>query len=56
MRHGAAALLNAANPNVSYFYSVDGVKQFVQQAFATNEYESLKNLLAAQNEQTCPLA
>ena len=55
MRHAVAALLNAASSNVNYFYSEAEVIALVQDAFATGDYETVKNLLAAQNEPGCPL-
>ena len=50
LRHSVAALLNAANTNVNYRYSVEEVKATVQQAFLTGEFESAKDVLEAQNE------
>jgi uncharacterized repeat protein (TIGR01451 family) len=50
LRHSAAALLNAANPNVDYLYSREQIVGMVQQAFASGDYETAKNLFAAQNE------
>jgi len=50
MRHSVAALLNAAHPNVNYFYSVADVKAMVQTTFATGDYEATKDLFEAQNE------
>ncbi|WP_174548642.1 SdrD B-like domain-containing protein, partial [Azohydromonas lata] len=50
LRHASAALLNAANPNVDYFYSREQIVTLVQQAFASGDYEAAKNLFAAQNE------
>jgi hypothetical protein len=49
-RHAAAALLNAANPNISYLYSTSQIIALVQNAYATGEFEHAKNLLAQQNE------
>jgi protocatechuate 3,4-dioxygenase beta subunit len=50
LRHSAAALLNASDPNISYLYSRDQVIAMVKQAFATGSYEATKNLFATQNE------
>lgn len=60
-RHATAALLNAASPDVDYYYSVADVISLVQSAYAPGgDFESVKNLLAAQNEEEqnlygCPL-
>jgi len=54
-RHAVAALLNAANPNVAYPYSVSEVIAMVQDASATGNYETVKNLFEAANEAGCPL-
>ncbi|MDX1928945.1 MAG: SdrD B-like domain-containing protein [Pirellulaceae bacterium] len=48
-RHAVAALLNAANPNVSYLYSVSQIISMVQNAYATSNYDAAKNLLETQN-------
>jgi len=49
-RHAVAALLNAANSGIDYAYSEAQVIQIVQQAYATGQFESAKNLFEAQNE------
>ena len=54
-RHAVAALLNAANPNVTYPYSVSDVISMVQQAATTGSYEATKNLFETANEAGCPL-
>ena len=54
-RHAVAALLNSANPDVSYYYSTAQVIAMVQNAFATGDYVGTKDLLATQNEMGCPL-
>lgn len=54
-RHAVAALLNAANPNVSYAYTSADVIAMVQSAYATGNFEGIKNLFEAQNETGCPL-
>ncbi len=54
-RHAVAALLNAVNPNVSYAYTPANVIAMVQSAYATGNFEGIKNLFAAQNETGCPL-
>lgn len=55
LRHAAAALLNAASGGVDYFYTVSAVIQLVQQAYATGNFEPIKNLFELQNERGCPL-
>lgn len=54
-RHAAAALLNAANPDVSSNLEVSEVIAMVQSAIASGDYETTKNVLAQYNEQGCPL-
>ena len=54
-RHAVAALLNAANPGVSYYYTKDEVMAMVQNAYGTGDFEGIKDLFEAQNEQGCPL-
>lgn len=54
-RHAVAALLNSSNSGVSYHYTTSQVIALVQQAYATNNPEPIKNQLAAQNETGCPL-
>jgi hypothetical protein len=54
-RHAVAALLNTANDDVSYAFTTDGVIDLVQQAYATNSFENIKDQLADENEQGCPL-
>jgi hypothetical protein len=54
-RHAVAALLSAANDDVSYAFSVDEVIAIVQTAYATGNFERAKNELARENERGCPL-
>lgn len=49
-RHAVAALLNAAHPNVDYAYSVADVINMVQNAYATGNFEGVKNLFETNNE------
>ncbi len=49
-RHAVAALLNAASPEVSYAYTTAQIIAIVQQAYASGDFESAKNLFEAQNE------
>jgi hypothetical protein len=55
LRHATAALLNAASPDVDYPYSVSEVISMVQQAYASGDFESTKDLFEAANEAGCPL-
>lgn len=54
-RHAVAALLNATNPDVSYLYSEADVIAMVQSAYASGDFNGIKNLFEAQNEMGCPL-
>lgn len=54
-RHAVAALLNAASSDVDYEYTTGEVIALVQDAYASGDFESAKNLLEAQNEAGCPL-
>jgi hypothetical protein len=54
-RHAVAALLNAASSGVDYEYSVSEVKDMVQEAYETGNFEHLKDLFVDQNEAGCPL-
>jgi len=54
-RHAVAALLNAANPNVDFFFSVADVISIVQDAYTTFDFKSAKNLLEEANKDGCPL-
>jgi len=55
LRHSTAALLNAANPDVSYAYTEDEIKSWVQEAFNSGEFEGLKDKLDEANNAGCPL-
>jgi uncharacterized repeat protein (TIGR01451 family) len=55
-RHAVAALLNASNPDVSFDFTVHEVIDLVQEAIDTGDIERIKNILAAANEQGCPLS
>ncbi|MGH7201833.1 MAG: hypothetical protein ACREJB_14595, partial [Planctomycetaceae bacterium] len=50
LRHSTAALLNAASPGVDYAISVPQVISLVQEAFATGDFESAKDLFESHNE------
>ena len=54
-RHAVAALLNSTNSHVNYLYSTAEVINLVQQAYASGQYDGIKNLLERQNEAGCPL-
>ena len=53
-RQAAAALLNASNPDVHYFYTPGEVIAIVVDAYATKNYDAAKQLLKTQNEMGCP--
>lgn len=55
LRHATAALLNAAHPDIMYFFTVPEVIDIVQGAYADEDYEGAKDLLAAANERYCTL-
>jgi hypothetical protein len=54
-RHAVAALLNASNPDVSFDFTAAEVIALVQEAVASGDFETAHQLLAAANEQGCPL-
>ncbi len=54
-RHAVAALLNATNGGVDYFYSEAETIDVVQHAYDTGNFETAKDDLAIQNEAGCPL-
>ena len=56
-RHTVAALLNAANPEVSYDYTAQEVIDAFNAVYpgSKDDYEALKNDFEAFNEQGCPL-
>lgn len=53
-RHAVAALLNSAS-SVDYLYSTADVIAAVQQAYASGDFNGVKDLLAGENEMGCPL-
>lgn len=53
-RQAAAAMLNADNPDVNYFYSSGEIAEIVLNAYATKDFETARNLLKAQNDCGCP--
>jgi hypothetical protein len=55
-RHAVAGLLNAATSEVNYGMSTADVIAAVQSAFASGDFESVKNPLELLNEKGCPLA
>lgn len=55
-RHAVAAILNAANPNISYAFTISQIIAMVQNAYATNDFETAKNTLAAENEKEADLS
>jgi len=54
-RHAVAALLNAANSSVGSNFTPAQLKRKVQAAYATSDFEALKDELEALNELGCPL-
>ena len=54
MRHSVAALLNASS--LDYAYSPAGIIAMVQSAYASGEFENVKDLFEAANEAGCPLS
>ncbi len=56
-RHTVAALLNSAQPGVSFdIGSPAGVVAMFNNAYPGSDYEPLKNLFAGYNEQGCPIS
>ena len=55
-RHAVAALLSSATSGINYEMSTAGVIAVVQGGFTSGDYEGAKNVLAALNERSCPLA
>jgi hypothetical protein len=53
-RQAAAALLNASDPDVNYFYTPGEVVAIVVDAYATKNFDAAKLLLKTQNEMGCP--
>lgn len=53
-REAAAALLNASDPNMNYFYSAAEVKAIVKNAHNTKDYDTAIGLLKQQNNCGCP--
>lgn len=54
-RHAVAALLNAANPDVAYFYSESEIIEKFQLAIGDEDFEYTKDLFKDENELGCPL-
>jgi hypothetical protein len=52
-RHAVAALLNSTNPDVDYAYETDEVIAMVQAAYASGDFEGVKNRLETENERGC---
>ena len=55
LRHSTAALLNAAHPNVEYAFTQAEIIAMVQSAFATGDYENVKDQFEAENERGADL-
>ncbi|MCU0595637.1 MAG: carboxypeptidase regulatory-like domain-containing protein, partial [Desulfobacterota bacterium] len=56
LRHSTAALLNAAHPNIEYAYTKTQIISMVRGAFASGNYESVKNAFEAANEKGADLS
>jgi hypothetical protein len=59
IRHAAAALLNAAHPDIDPVLQYDTTDEVIaafQAAFTSGNYESTKNAFAASNENGCPIS
>jgi len=54
-RHAVAALLNAVHDDVAFAFTRAQVVDFVQQAYATGNYNEIKDLFEEANEAGCPL-
>jgi len=54
-RQAVAALLNAANAQVNYAFTVRQVIAKVQQAYAARTFEAVAHELEVENERACPL-
>lgn len=54
-RHATAALLNASHPGVDYAFTPQQVIDWVQEAYATGDFNGVKDILADENERGCPL-
>ena len=54
-REAAAALLNASDPNVHYFYTPAQIKTMVQEAYRTKDYTTASDLFHNYNNSGCPL-
>lgn len=55
-REAAAAMLNASNPDVHYFYTPGEVVSIVVDAYATKNFDSATQLLRTQNNMGCPFS
>ena len=53
MRHAVAALLNAASDEVNYLYTEAEVIAMVQEAYATGEFNDIKDMLEMENDRGC---
>jgi hypothetical protein len=54
-RHATAGLLNAANPNVAYYYTVDEVLRMVEDAYDSGDFNHYKDMIEKANQMGCPL-
>lgn len=54
-REATAALLNASDPTVNYFYTAAQVKSMVQDAYTTKDYTTNSDLFKQANSASCSL-
>ncbi len=54
-RHGVAAWLNAASPDVDYYWTTGEVEDLVNEALTQGGVNMVKDQLAEMNERYCPL-
>ncbi len=54
-RHAAAAYLNAASPDVEYYWTTGEIEDLVNEALTLGGIEDVHGQLADMNERYCPL-
>lgn len=55
MAHAVAAILNVSNPDVDYNLTLDEIVALVQDAFATGDFNTAKDIFVTENERGCPV-
>ena len=55
MAHAVAAILNVSNPDVDYALTLVEIIALVQDAFATGDFRTAKNIFVTENERGCPI-